>query len=108
MLDSATNNDTVLDHFHSLFVSNYGKEAVPIRPTERRLRCIGHIFNLAAKSLFGSDIKAFELDSNTMLDDNDDAIEAEFQRWRQAGSIGKPTILSPLFIVQLNARRHFA
>jgi len=89
MLDSATNNDTALDNFHSLLVSNYGEEAIPIQPTERRLRCIGHIINLAAKSLlFGSDIEAFEFESNT-LTENDLEIESEFQRWRQVGTIGK-------------------
>ena len=89
MLDNVTNNDTAVASFHSLLVNKYGLETAPISPTERRLRCMGHILNLAAKSLlFESDAEAFECET-TELSDNDAAIEREFQHWRQAGSIGK-------------------
>ena len=90
MLDNITNNDTAVIVFHSLLTKEYDEKIISIQSIKRQLCYTNHILNLAAKSLlFDFDIKAFEADMNISLDNNSNAIESEFQRWRNAGPIGK-------------------
>ena len=45
----------------SLLLNKYGHETPLISPNHLRLRCLGHILNLAAKALlFGKSAEAFE------------------------------------------------
>lgn len=61
MCDSTSNNDAAMMELHELLINKYGEEMVTIQPAEHRLRCFGHILNLAAKYiLFGSDSESFE------------------------------------------------
>jgi len=49
----------------------------------RRLRCLGHIINLAAQAfLFGKNIEAFE-------DGDLEDLETAYQLWQQAGPVGQ-------------------
>jgi hypothetical protein len=57
-------------------------------PDSRRVRCLGHIINLAAKAfLFGKDADAFEEESETKKKLS--KLEAVRELWRKKGSIGK-------------------
>ena len=57
-------------------------------PDSRRVRCLGHILNLAAKAfLFGKDADAFEEDTNSKR--NNAHIEKLRELWRKKGPIGK-------------------
>ena len=58
------------------------------KPESRRVRCLGHILNLAAKAfLFGKDADAFEEDTNCKR--NNTHIEKLRELWRKKGPIGK-------------------
>jgi hypothetical protein len=82
--DNASNNDTAVEIvIHTLFPS-----LPPAQRQQRRLRCWGHILNLAAKAfLFGKDGENFdeEILINRMLVRE----QAELQAWRKKGPIGK-------------------
>jgi hypothetical protein len=57
-------------------------------PDRRRVRCLGHILNLAAKAfLFGKDADAFEEETNSKR--NNAHIEKLRELWRKKGPIGK-------------------
>jgi hypothetical protein len=57
-------------------------------PDCRRVRCLGHIINLAAKAfLFGKDADAFEEESQTKKQLS--KLEAVRELWRQKGPVGK-------------------
>jgi hypothetical protein len=57
-------------------------------PDSRRVRCLGHIINLAAKAfLFGKDADAFEEDSLTKKQLS--KLEAVRELWRKKGPLGK-------------------
>jgi hypothetical protein len=57
-------------------------------PDSRRVRCLGHIINLAAKAfLFGKDADAFEEESQTKKSLS--KLEAVRELWRKKGPIGK-------------------
>jgi hypothetical protein len=81
VLDNISSNDTC--------VQEILKQLRPdLNPKQRRLRCFGHIVNLAAKAfLFGEEAEAFEyeVDSYTQrrLEEN------ELKTWRKLGPIGK-------------------
>jgi hypothetical protein len=56
--------------------------------TERRLRCVGYIFNLVVYSiLFGIDNANLELIGDAIHDD--DILLLELAKWRSKGPIGK-------------------
>jgi hypothetical protein len=77
-----------------------GKE-LGIDPAERHVLCIGHIINLVAyEILFGSDVKAFELE----LENNVTAEVVELATWRRKGPIGKLHNLIR-YITHLSKRR---
>jgi len=57
-------------------------------PDSRRVRCLGHILNLAAKAfLFGKDADAFESDTDSKR--GNAHIEKLRELWRKKGPIGK-------------------
>ncbi|CCE34912.1 uncharacterized protein CPUR_08851 [Claviceps purpurea 20.1] len=77
--DNASNNDTCLKTLGGL---------LGFEPTERRLRCAGHIFNLVAHSiLFGTDVANLEPVGDAIYDDK--ILALELTKWRSQGPIGK-------------------
>jgi len=83
-LDNASNNDTALKYI-AKHLQELGLE---FNPTQRRLRCFGHIINLTVKALlWGINTDAFELEINSHreLQDETEGLEA----WRQKGPLGK-------------------
>jgi hypothetical protein len=57
-------------------------------PNSKRVRCLGHIINLAAKAfLFGKDADAFEEESQTKKERA--RFEAVRELWRKKGPVGK-------------------
>lgn len=59
------------------------------QPSHRRVRCLGHIINLAAQAfLFGGDRQAFE-EVQLINKDPISIIEAELAFWRKKGPLGK-------------------
>lgn len=84
--DNASNNDTTVYHLYSSFAIDGAVSASDAMPY--RLRCYGHILNLAAKAfLFGKDANAFE----SLLPDVDAQGREELllTEWRKKGAIGK-------------------
>ena len=76
MMDNATNNDTCIKALALEFNFN---------PLQRRLRCAGHIINLAAKEMIhGKDPEAFEREA----EDPKHLID-QLKLWRSKGPIGK-------------------
>jgi hypothetical protein len=76
MLDNATNNDTAVQSINEELARRGHDIRIPWE--RRRLRCSGHIFNLAVKKLlFGKDTDALEMEA------------VEFEDWRKLGPIGK-------------------
>lgn len=75
-LDNASNNDTAMEEI--------GK-ALGFKGKTRRLRCFGHILNLAVKALlFGHDSEAFE------DDEGNEALDSKVHElWRRKGPVGK-------------------
>jgi hypothetical protein len=70
--DNASNNDTCIEALGSEFEFDH---------FERRIRCIGHVINLVARSLlFGKDPEALE-EKLTQADD--------IELWRKRGPLGK-------------------
>jgi hypothetical protein len=81
MLDNATSNDTCVREILRKFQPH-------LDPKERRLRCFGHVVNLAAKAfLFGTDPEAFEAETivTGLLQQEKKALEL----WRRLGPVGK-------------------
>ncbi len=79
--DNASSNDTCITEIINL-----------IRPDldakERRLRCIGHIINLVAKTfIFGNKSESFEAD--VMIVESTNNLEIAMKLWRKQGVIGK-------------------
>lgn len=59
------------------------ENAIPEKVEQRRLRCLGHIVNLAAKAfLFGKDTEAFEAEDYEEL-------AAAYKLWQIAGPVGQ-------------------
>src|SRR5205809_5631160 len=90
ILDNASSNDTCVSEILRQLSIDDTKEC-------RRLRCLGHIINLAAKAfLFGINADAFkrEIANDEEIDiENEDEYEREqearLKRWRAKGPIGK-------------------
>jgi hypothetical protein len=80
--DNATTNDTAIRAILAYLLPKLED------PDSRRVRCLGHIINLAAKAfLFGNDADAFEEESETkkkLL-----KLEAVRELWRKKGPLGK-------------------
>ncbi|KAF4435092.1 putative AC9 transposase [Fusarium austroafricanum] len=76
-LDNASNNDTAMEEI--------GK-ALGLEGKTRRLRCFGHILNLAVKALlFGHNSEAFEDD----IQGNETLDAKAHELWRRKGPVGK-------------------
>jgi hypothetical protein len=77
--NNASNNDTCLKALSDL---------LKFETTKRRLRCVGHIFNLVAHSiLFSTDNANLKPISDAIYDD--DILSLELAKWRVKGLIGK-------------------
>src|SRR5437762_12313709 len=84
MLDNAMNNDTCV----ALLCENLFPEAPSDYWKQRRLRCTGHIINLAAKALFfGVDDAAFEYEAEAAHIAQNELLELAI--WRRKGPVGK-------------------
>lgn len=82
--DNATNNDSAIDVVLAYFYPKMTK----IQRENRRLRCLGHVINLAAKAfLYGTEFDAFEKDIESMREQSD--LVKELLLWRKRGPIGK-------------------
>ena len=78
MLDNASSNDSAVKKLCD-------ELNIKEKPEYRRLRCVGHILNLAAQAcLWGTDYEAFEYELRRSTDD----IERETRAWRSKGPIG--------------------
>jgi hypothetical protein len=81
--DNATNNDVAIE------VALRRLRPDIKNPKQRRVRCLGHILNLAAKAFLFSNGKAsfedVELDTSVPMT----ALEAEMAFWRTKGPLGK-------------------
>ena len=81
VLDNASNNNTCVRHVLS-------QTSPEIGPGERRIRCFGHVLNLAASEfLFGKHPEVFEAEANLSATLNDETKERDI--WRAKGPIGK-------------------
>jgi hypothetical protein len=58
------------------------------RRNARRLRCLGHVINLAAKAfLFGTEYDAFEKDIKSTKEKSE--LLQELKLWRKRGPVGR-------------------
>jgi hypothetical protein len=77
ILDNASSNDTAVKHILASLKTDFGLEEY----CYRRLRCLGHIINLAAQAfLFGQNVEAFE-------NDDWDDLETAYKLWKTAGPV---------------------
>ena len=80
--DNADNNDTAVR-------ATLAELRPELDPTERRIRCIGHVINLIAQAfLGGTDERAHEYDDNV----DKELLKSEKQQldeWRKLGPVGK-------------------
>ena len=90
MADNATNNDKAL-RFLDRAIRNDGKIGFDVE--ENRLRCLGHILNLAVKVLlFGSNVVVLDMEMEDFEDkdvDTNDNDGEEARKWRTRGVVGK-------------------
>ena len=85
-LDNATNNDTTLTQI-SVYLAELGIE---FKPTERRLRCFGHVINLVVKAfLWGLNTEVLEGLAGGCSTEGDGQEIAELMEWRRQGPMGK-------------------
>ena len=82
--DNADSNDKATD-----YILRTLRPDIPVEDyKKRRIRCWGHVMNLAAKAfLFGKDPRAFEIEVEVTRQMNYE--EAELEAWRRKGAIGK-------------------
>ena len=84
VLDNAESNDICID----TVLREIRPDLNALDRSKRRLRCWGHILNLAAKAfLFGQDPDAFEIEAE--MNQNLSHEEEDLQLWRKRGSVGK-------------------
>jgi hypothetical protein len=84
-LDNATSNDTAV----VTISQKLDALGIAFDPQERRLRCFGHILNLAAKAFLWSE-NPLHIDDASFEDDADEATQLErLQEWRRRGPLGK-------------------
>ena len=83
-IDNAESNDVCL----TIFLNTILPDATEAEIQERRLRCWGHVLNLAAKAfLFGKDADAFEMEDNTYTTLRRE--REQLEAWRKQGPVGK-------------------
>ena len=72
-------------------------------PQKRRVRCLGHIINLAAKAfLFGNDPASLEAEASNA--DELTYLEAQLHFWRRKGSKGK--LHNLVYFIRRTSQRH--
>lgn len=82
--DNASNNNTAMDQVLRTLLP----DLTPEQRGERRLRCWGHILNLAAKAfLYGKNPENF--DEEVLINRTLAREQEELQAWRRRGPIGK-------------------
>jgi hypothetical protein len=75
VLDNASSNDTAVDELG---------EELNFDATWRRLRCVGHVLNLIARSiLFGKDYELLEKEVANIKD-----FKQQVELWRKKGPVG--------------------
>jgi hypothetical protein len=80
VLDNAANNDTMMGGF-ARHLETLG---IPFEPITHRLRCTGHVLNLAVKAfLFGNSAEAIHDETY------EPGTEQELERWRRCGPLGR-------------------
>jgi hypothetical protein len=85
MMNNASNNDTALKHLDARLRA----DGIPgFDPVERRLRCFGHVVALAVKDLLFISKRKNE-EEEEEKEQTVDKAEAENQRWRAMGAMGK-------------------
>jgi len=83
-LDNASNNNTAVQHI-AKYLHELGHK---FNPTQRRLRCFGHIINLTVKAFHwrtNADAFEIEINSHQQLQHESEELEA----FRQKGPLGK-------------------
>jgi hypothetical protein len=82
--DNATNNDTAID----IALADLMPYLTPKQRLGRRLRCLGHVINLAVKAyLFGKDVE--EIETNAVSYRENLEVFKELELWRKRGPVGK-------------------
>jgi hypothetical protein len=82
--DNASNNDTAVD----AVLRSLCPHLTSAQRVARRLRCLGHVINLAAKAfLYGKDFDVFEKDINNVRENSE--LLKELDIWRKRGPVGK-------------------
>lgn len=82
--DNATNNDTAID----IVLLHFLPYLQIKQRRARRLRCLGHVINLAAKAfLYGTEYEAFQRDIDTVKENSE--LLKELKLWRKRGPVGK-------------------
>jgi hypothetical protein len=85
VMDNATNNDTMIKELSKKLKE---KHEIIWDPRPHRLRCNGHVINLAVQAfLFASDEEDISQDNNTELLSS--PTEIEMEQWRKKGPLGK-------------------
>jgi len=85
-LDNASNNDTTLTQV-GVYLAELGIE---FNPTERRLRCFGHVINLVVKAfLWGLNTEVLEGLASRNSTEGDGQEIIELMEWRREGPMGK-------------------
>lgn len=101
--DNASNNNTCITALCGHFLPG-------VDPETRRLRCLGHVINLAVKSfLYGTNPEAFESEATTLdLKKIDDKYRKELLiLWRRRGPVGKLHNLVLSILVTSQRRQAF-
>ena len=82
--DNAESNNTAVEYFLTTFFPTLTET----KRTQRRLRCFGHILNLACgEYLYGHDLKSFEME--VIVLETLAREQEKFKAWRRHGPIGK-------------------
>ncbi len=82
VMDNAHTNDTLI----SVIAEALREEGVLYDPQQRRLRCNGHVINLAVQAfLFGQTVDDYEYTETDTVSPSD----AKLKQWRKLGPLGK-------------------
>lgn len=82
--DNASNNDSAIE----IVVAHFCPQLSVEQRHSRRLRCLGHVINLAAKAfLYGKEFEEFEKQNQDIRENSD--LLRELQLWRKRGPVGK-------------------
>jgi hypothetical protein len=90
MMDNAENNDTMMRTLETSLNETLRDQEVPYNGKQYRLRCKGHIINLAAQSfLFQTADEALEDYNNQNAEIFATPSKSEMEEWRKKGPLGK-------------------